>query len=489
MGNRATEYDYDLFVIGAGSAGVRASRIAADLGARVAVAEERELGGTCVNIGCVPKKLMVYGAHFRDEAREAAGFGWTVPPASHDWKTLIANKDREIARLNGVYQRLLEGKGVTIMRGRAKLTGRHSCEVRLQDGGTVAVRARNILIATGGQPTRPRAPGAEHVWVSDDIFRLPEMPRRILIVGGGYIAVEFAGIFNGYGSEVTQIYRGPLFLRGFDRDVRSHLDREMRHRGIDLQFHKDLKRVERVASGLAITLSDDTQMEVDGVLAAIGRQPLTAGLGLEEAGVQLDARGAVMVDDTFRTSVPGIYAVGDVIDRVQLTPVALAEGMLVARNLFGGASRRPDYEYIPSAVFSNPPIGSVGLTEEEARETYGAVDVYKSTFKPMKLTLAGGDDKTLMKLVVDRESQRVVGLHMVGPDAGEIVQGFAVALKCGATKQMFDATIGIHPTAAEELVTMRERCPDPDVGLTVEHKEELPRRAIVHHRWEPGADG
>jgi glutathione reductase (NADPH) len=483
------EYDYDLFVIGAGSAGVRAARIAADLGARVAAAEERELGGTCVNIGCVPKKLMVYGAHFKDEAREAAGFGWSVAPATHDWKTLIANKDREIARLNGVYQRLLEGKGVRIMRGRARLTGPHTVGVALAAGGTASVRARYIMIATGGQPTRPRIGGAEHVWVSDDVFHLPEMPRRVLIVGGGYIAVEFAGIFNGYGSQVTQIYRGSLFLRGFDRDVRTHLDQEMRHRGIDLRFHKDLKSVERVSGGLAVTLNDDSKLEVDGVLAAIGRAPLSRGWGLEEAGVKLDSRGAIMVDDTFRTSVPCIYAVGDVIDRVQLTPVALAEGMLVSRNLFGGTALRPDYEYIPSAVFSNPPIGSVGLSEEEARAAYGAVDVFKSTFKPMKLTLAGGDEKTLMKLVVDRASQKVVGLHMVGPDAGEIVQGFAVALKCGATKQMFDATIGIHPTAAEELVTMRERCPDPNSGLTIEHKEELPRRAIVHHRWEPGADG
>jgi glutathione reductase (NADPH) len=477
-------YDYDLFVIGAGSAGVRAARIAADLGARVAVAEERELGGTCVNIGCVPKKLMVYGAHFKDEAREAAGFGWSLPPASHDWATLIANKDREIARLNGVYQGLLEGKGVRILRGRAKLAGPHTVDVALADGGTSTVSARYVMIATGGRPTRPQVPGAEHVWVSDDVFHLPKMPRRVLIVGGGYIAVEFAGIFNGYGSQVTQIYRGPLFLRGFDRDVRAHLDKEMRHRGIDLRFHRDLKSVERKETGLEVTFNDDTTLEVDGVLAAIGREPLTAGLGLAEAGVKLDARGAVMVDETFRTSVPCVYAVGDVIDRVQLTPVALAEGMLVSRNLFGAQSLRPDYEYIPSAVFSNPPIGSVGLSEEEARAHHGAVDVYKSTFKPMKLTLAGGDEKTLMKIVVDRASQKVVGVHMVGPDAGEIVQGFAVALKCGATKQMFDATIGIHPTAAEELVTMRAMEAEPDVGFTLEHKEELPKRTIVHHRWD-----
>ena len=306
------------------------------------------------------------------------------------------------------------------------------------------------MIATGWLPTRPRVPGGEHVWVSDDVFHLPEMPRRVLIVGGGYIAVEFAGIFNGYGSQVTQIYRGSLFLRGFDRDVRAHLDPNATS-GIDLRFHRDLKSVERVSGGLDVTLNDDTKLQVDGVLAAIGRQPLTAGLGLEDAGVKLDARGAVMVDETFRTSVPCIYAVGDVIDRVQLTPVALAEGMLVSRNLFGGTALCPDYEYIPSAVFSNPPIGSVGLSEEEARATYGSVDIFKSTFKPMKLTLAGGDDKTLMKIVVDRASQKVVGLHMVGPDAGEIVQGFAVALKCGATNKCSTATIGIHPTAPQSV--------------------------------------
>jgi len=488
MTTTATTYDYDFFVIGAGSAGVRASRVAADLGARVAVCEERELGGTCVNVGCVPKKLMVYGAHFSEEAHDAAGFGWRVASPTFDWATLIANKDREIARLNGIYQRLLENKGVRIMRGRATVKGPHEVLVTTPDGQKSIVSARFILVAVGGRPSRPELPGSEHVLVSDDIFHLKEMPRRILIVGGGYIAVEFAGIFSGYGASVTQIYRGSLFLRGFDRDVRCHLDSEMRKKGIDLRFRRDLQKVERVPQGLAVTFDDGTTLEVDAVLVAIGRQPLTHDLGLEQAGVELDARGAIKVDERFRTSVRSIYAVGDVIDRVQLTPVALAEGMLVARNLFGGESKRADYDYIPSAVFSNPPIGSVGLSEEEARHLYGAVDIFKSNFKPMKQTLGGGDDKTFMKLVVDQASQRVVGVHMVGSDAGEIVQGFAVALKCGATKQMFDSTIGIHPTAAEELVTMRERFADPQQNLIVEHKEELPRKAIVHHRWDSDGD-
>lgn len=480
-------FDLDLIVIGAGSAGVRASRIAAGLGARVAVCEASALGGTCVNVGCVPKKLMVYGAHFSEELHDAAGFGWQTAAPRHDWATLIANKDREISRLNGVYQRLLENTGVRIVRGQAVVTDPHTVEVSAPDGARTRLSARNLLIAVGGQPVRPAIPGGEHVLVSDDVFHLPAMPPRILIVGGGYIAVEFAGIFAGYGARVTQIYRGDLFLRGFDRDVRRHLEGEMRRGGIDLRFGRELVRVDRQGDGtLRAELDDGSALEVDAVLAAIGRAPRTAGIGLAEVGVTLDARSAIQVDSRFRTRVPSIYAIGDVIDRITLTPVALAEGMIVARNLFGGADLRADYEYVPSAVFSSPPIGTCGLTEEEARAEFGHVDIYRTTFTPMKLTMSGRVGKTLMKLVVDRASQRVVGLHVVGPDAGEIVQGFAVALKCGATKQQFDATIGIHPTAAEELVTMRDRAPDPDPEheTTVDHPGPLARRTIVHHRWD-----
>ena len=478
---------FDFFVIGGGSGGVRAARIAASLGAKVGLCESAALDGTCVNIGCVPKKLMTYGAHFGAEWREAAGYGWSVAPPTHDFRRLIENKDKEIARLNGVYQRLLEGRGVTVLRGHGFFVDPHTVDVTAVDGKKTRVHAKTVLIATGGKPTRPSIPGAEHVLVSDDVFHLTSMPRRLLVVGGGYIAVEFAGIFNGYGARVTQIYRGPLFLRGFDRDVRTHLDSEMRKKGIDLRFHRDLVSVERKADGaLACVLDDGTALEVDAVLAAIGRVPNSAELGLANAGVAVDERGGVRVDERFRTSAPSVYAVGDVIDRIQLTPVALAEGMIVAQNLFSNARRMADYDNVPSAVFSGPTIGTVGLTEEEARAERGAIDVFKSTFTPMKQTMTGHDEKSFMKLVVERATDRVLGVHVVGPDAGEIVQGFAVALKCGATKAQFDATIGIHPTAAEELVTMRERCPDPDRDLAVEHKEPSRGRRIVHHRWEDG---
>ncbi len=482
-----TSETFDFFVIGGGSGGVRAARIAASLGAKVGLCESADLGGTCVNIGCVPKKLMTYGAHFAAEWREASGYGWSVAPPSHDWATLIANKDKEIGRLNGVYKRLLEGRGVTIVRGHGFFVDPHTVDVTARDGSKTRVRSKTFLVATGGRPTRPTIPGAEHVLVSDDVFHLPSMPARVLVVGGGYIAVEFAGIFNGYGAKVTQLHRGALFLRGFDRDVRTHLAAEMRKKGIDLRFHHELVSVARQADrSLLCTLDDGSTLEVDAVLAAIGRVPNTAELGLANAGVAVDERGAVRVDDRFRTSAPTVYAVGDVIDRIQLTPVALAEGMIVAQNLFSNAKRHADYDNVPSAVFSDPPIGTVGLTEEEARAERGAVDVFKSTFTPMKQTMTGHDEKTFMKIVVERSTDRVLGVHMVGPDAGEIVQGFAVALKCGATKAQFDSTIGIHPTAAEELVTMRERCPEPDHALEVEHKEPPRERHIVHHRWEDG---
>ena len=445
-------YDYDFFVIGCGSGGVRAARVAAGHGARVAVCEERYLGGTCVNVGCIPKKLLVYAAHFHDDFEDAAGYGWTLGEAGFDWSRLIANKDREIARLNGLYRGMLERAGAELVWGRGVLVDDH----------TVAVEGRRysaerILIATGGWPAVPEFPGREHVVTSNEAFHLGRAPARAMVVGGGYIAVEFAGIFHGLGIEVVQLYRGPLFLRGFDDDVRRHLADEYRTRGIDLRFDAEVAGIERDGESLTVALNDGSRAAVDLVMYATGRRPLTAGLGLDRAGVELDAGGAIKVDDSWRTSVPHIYAVGDVIDRIQLTPVALNEGHILADQLFGGRDRDMSYENVPSAVFSQPPIGTVGLTEAEARARYGEVDIYKTDFRALKNTLSGRAEKTLMKLVVEPVSDRVVGIHMVGPEAGEIVQGFAVAMKAGATKRQFDATIAIHPTSAEELVTMRER--------------------------------
>lgn len=447
-------YDYDLFTIGAGSGGVRASRMAASYGARVGIAEERHLGGTCVNVGCVPKKLLAYAAHFSDYFEDAAGFGWTVGGRRHSWPTLIENKNREIARLNEIYRGLLTKAGVTLHEDRAVLVDPHTVRI-----GDQTVTANRILIATGGWPAKPDDPGAELGITSNEVFFLEEMPQRVLIAGGGYIAVEFAGIFNGLGAEVTQIYRGPLFLRGFDQDVREFLAREMRKKGIDLRFDTRIDEVdgiERNGDGsLKVTLSDQSSIEVDCVLYATGRRPNTRDLGLEDAGVDMDRKGAIIVDDDFRTTQGNIYAIGDVIDRVQLTPVAIAEGMILADRLFNDGRGRMDYDGIPTAVFSQPAIGMVGLTEAQAQDRYGTVDVYVADFRPMKHTLSGRDERMFMKLIVDAASDRVVGCHMVGEEAPEIAQSVGVAIKCGATKAQFDATIGIHPTAAEELVTMR----------------------------------
>ena len=443
-------YDYDLFVIGAGSGGVRCSRMSASYGARVAVAEERFLGGTCVNVGCIPKKLFSYGAHYAEDFHDAAAYGWTVPGPSLRWKTLIENKNREIERLNGIYRNLLSGAGVTLYEARATITDAHTLDV-----GGETVTAENILVATGSWATVPDFPGNRHVVTSLEAFYLDELPGRAVIVGGGYIAVEFAGILNGYGTAVTQLYRGPLFMRGFDQDIRTHLADEMRKKGIDLRFNANVEKIEKEGTVLLATLEDGTTIETDCVLYATGRHPSTAGLGLENAGVALAQGGAIEVDDRFRTSVPNIHALGDVIDRFQLTPVAIGEAMVLSGNLFNGQNRRMDYDDIPTAVFSNPPVGTVGLTEEAARAKYGDVVIYRSTFRPLKHTLTGREERTMMKLIVDRKSDRVVGCHMVGADAGEIVQGLGIALKCGATKAQFDATVGIHPTAAEEFVTMR----------------------------------
>ena len=445
-------YEFDLFVIGAGSGGVRAARFAAGFGAKVAVAESRYLGGTCVNVGCVPKKLLVYGAHFADDFEQASGFGWSLGEANFDWPTLIANKDREIHRLNGIYRNLLVNSGVTLMEGHAKLTGANEVEVNGQ-----RYTAKHILIATGGWPQIPEIPGHEHAISSNEAFFLKELPKRVLVVGGGYIAVEFAGIFHGLGAETSLLYRGEMFLRGFDGAVRKHLHEELLKRGMDVQFNADIARIDKQADGsLKATLKDGRELIADCVFYATGRRPMLDNLGLENTAVKLDTRGFVEVDDLYQSAEPSILAIGDVIGRVQLTPVALAEGMAVARRLFKPEQYRAvDYKMIPTAVFSLPNIGTVGLSEEQAIEEGHKVQIFESSFRPMKLTLTECQERTLMKLVVDADTDKVLGCHMVGPEAGEIVQGLAIALKAGATKQHFDETIGVHPTAAEEFVTMR----------------------------------
>jgi glutathione reductase (NADPH) len=445
-------YEFDLFVIGAGSGGVRAARFAAGFGAKVAVAESRYLGGTCVNVGCVPKKFLVYGAHFTEDFEQASGFGWSSGEPQFDWPTLIANKNREIQRLNGIYRNLLVNSGVTLLEGHARLTGPHEVEINGQRHS-----ARHILIATGGWPQVPDIPGKELAITSNEAFFLEQLPKRVLVVGGGYIAVEFASIFHGLGARTSLLYRKDLFLRGFDGAVRKHLKEELEKKGLDLQFNTDIARIERQADGsLLASLKDGRQLATDCVFYATGRRPMLDNLGLESVQVSLDDKGFILVNEQFETSEPSILALGDVIGRVQLTPVALAEGMAVARRLFKPDEyRKVDYSLIPTAVFSLPNIATVGLTEEQAREQGHEVKVFESRFRPMKLTLTEGQERTLMKLVVDGQNDKVLGCHMVGPESGEIVQGLAVALKAGATKRIFDETLGIHPTAAEEFVTMR----------------------------------
>ncbi len=448
-------YDYDLFVIGAGSGGVRAARMSATYGARVAIAEERYLGGTCVNVGCVPKKLFVYGAHFSEDFEDARGYGWRTEGAAFDWPTLRDNKTREIERLNGIYRGLLTRAGVEIFEARATLLDEHTVRVA---GKTVT--ARYVLIATGSWPSVPSFPGSDLVITSNEAFYLPEFPRRALIVGGGYIAVEFAGIFAGLGADTTLTYRSDLFLRGFDEGVRRFVLAEMAAKDVKVRLRTQLHGVERTSDGLRCHLDTGEAMTADLVLAATGRTPASRGIGLEEVGVTLAENGAIVVDDAYRTNIPNIYAIGDVIDRLQLTPVAIAEGMCIAHNLFkDGHSPRPrqvNYETVPTAIFCQPNIGCVGPTEEVARERYPHLMVYESTFTPMKHTLSRRPERTLMKLLVNADDDRVVAAHMCGPDAGEIIQGISVAINAGATKADFDATIGIHPTAAEEFVTMRE---------------------------------
>ncbi|MBC8999398.1 glutathione-disulfide reductase [Pseudomonas sp. N40(2020)] len=445
-------YDFDLFVIGAGSGGVRAARFAADFGAKVAVAESRYLGGTCVNVGCVPKKLLVYSAHFSDDFEQAESFGWTAGKANFDWSSLIANKNREIDRLNGIYRKLLINSGVTLLEGHARLADANHVDVNGQ-----RFSAERILIATGGWPRIPEIPGHEYAITSNEAFFLEELPKRILVVGGGYIAVEFAGIFNGLGADTRLLYRGDMFLRGFDQSVRTHLAEELTKRGLRLDFNTDVVRIDKQPDGsLLATLQDGTQLETDSIFYATGRRPMLDSLGLENTRVELTEAGYIDVNEHFETREPSILALGDVIGGVQLTPVATAEGMAVARRLFKPEQYRPvDYRHIPTAVFSQPNIGTVGLTEQQAVDLGHKVVVFESRFRPMKLTLTESSEQTLMKLVVDAESDRVLGCHMVGPDAGDIIQGLAIALKAGATKRLFDDTIGVHPTSAEEFVTLR----------------------------------
>jgi glutathione reductase (NADPH) len=450
-------YDFDLFTIGAGSGGVAGSRRAGGYGARVAICEDSRVGGTCVMRGCVPKKLLVYGAQFADAFADAAGFGWTVPQPSFDWPSLIAAKNQELDRLEQIYRTMLKNGKVELIEGRGVVADPHTVEV-----GGQTYTADKIMIATGGHPTVPDIPGIEHVISSNEALDLPSLPRRIVIVGGGYIAVEFAGIFRGFGSEVVEIIRREDLLYGFDDDLRVALAQEMRNRGIEIHTRTRVARIEKAPrEGYSVFTTHGQEISADLVMYCTGRKPNTRSLGLPEIGVELNGEGAVVVDEWQRSTVPNIYAVGDVTDRLNLTPVAIAESRAIAETLYNNNPMKMDHADVPTAVFSNPPIGTVGLTEEEARDKYGEIDVYSARFRPMKNTLSGRDERTLMKIVVDAASDRVVGCHMLGPDAPEIAQGLAIAVKCGATKKQFDQTVGIHPSAAEEFVTMREKIVRP----------------------------
>ncbi|WP_175803361.1 glutathione-disulfide reductase [Burkholderia ambifaria] len=450
------EFDYDLFVIGAGSGGVRLARMSASYGARVGIAEEEQIGGTCVLRGCIPKKLLVYASHYPHELEDAKGFGWTFGAGTLDWPALIAAKDREINRLSDIYINLLRQSGVEMHAGRATLVDAHTVAV-----GALTIRARHIAIATGSRPSLPPRPGVEHAITSREALSLAKLPERIAVVGGGYIAVEFAGIFNGFGSHVDLFYRGEKILRGFDDDVRHFLTDEMTKQGVAIHARAVVESIARADDGtLGVRVGDAQHGPYDAVLYATGRVPNVEGLGLERAGVLLDARGAIAVDAYSATSVASIHAIGDVTSRPQLTPVATRDGALLAATLFGGRRAATDHEWVPSAVFSQPEVATVGLTEAHARGVYGELDIYRTSFKALRHTLSGRDERTLMKLVVARDSQRVVGAHMVGRDAGEIIQGIAIAIRAGATKAQFDDTIGIHPTAAEEFVTLRQKVAD-----------------------------
>ena len=447
-----SRYDFDLFTIGAGSGGVRASRVCATYGAKVAVAEERYFGGTCVNVGCIPKKLFSYAAHYREDFHDAAGFGWTVPEPTFHWPTLVANKDKEISRLNGIYERILANAGVTILKNRATIVDPHQVEC-----GGKTYSAKHILVATGSWPTVPGIPGKELAITSNEAFFLPELPKSAIVVGGGYIAVEFASIFNGLGVKTTLVYRGKRLLRGFDAELGAKLAEEMAKKGVTIRFESDLASLAKSADGITATFKDASVMETGVVMYATGRKPNTRNLGLEAAGVNLATDGAIQVNKHLQSSVPSIHAIGDVTNRINLTPVATAEGMALAKTLFRNEPTEMDYDTIPTAIFSIPNLATVGLSEEAAKERGHGVDIYKTGFRALKHTLSGSEEKTFMKLVVDASTQKVLGAHMMGADAGEIIQGIAIAIKCGATKAQFDSTIGIHPTAAEEFVTLREK--------------------------------
>ncbi|XOZ34190.1 glutathione-disulfide reductase [Halomonadaceae bacterium KBTZ08] len=450
--------DYDLVVIGAGSGGVRLARMASQAGARVAIIEAGALGGTCVNVGCVPKKLFVYGAHVHEEIEDARGYGFDVAQEAirFDWATLRDNKTSEIQRLNGIYRRLIDNAGVSLIEGKARIEAPGKVSV----DGTTVLTAERIAIATGSEPVVPSIPGSEHALVSDHMFYLDELPASATVWGGGYIAVEFAGILAGLGVKTTLIYRGERFLRGFDDDIRDHVAQEMGRKGIDLRFNTNIETITPVSGGYELLLSDGSTHQTGLVLAATGRVPRTAGLGLESAGVETDDNGAIITDNQFQTSATGVHALGDVIGTPQLTPVAIEQAMVMVDQLYGSGLKRMDYTNIPTAVFCQPPIGTVGLTEQEAQDAGHSITLYRTSFRPMKHTLSGREEKALMKLVVDSVTDQVLGVHMVGPEAGEMMQGMAVALKAGATKAVFDATVGIHPTSAEEFVTMREPVSD-----------------------------
>ena len=444
-------FDFDVFVIGAGSGGVRAARMAAGEGARVAIADDRALGGTCVNVGCVPKKLYTYASHFSHDFENAKGFGWQLGSATFDWPKLVNNKKTEISRLNDIYANLLNNSGAHIIRGYAYLKDPHTVTVNGTD-----YTAKRIIIATGGTPNIPNVDYADLLISSDEIFDLPKFPQRLLVVGAGYIALEFACIFQGLGSQVQVSYRGDLIMRSFDDDVRRFLDQEMRKQGIDIHYQSQVSNVVRQPDqSLLVTFLDGNQTEVDQVLMAIGRKPRLTGIGLEKLGIKTTAQGTIAVNQKFQTNIDSVYALGDVTGGIELTPVALAEAMTLVNHWYGDGTKTMEYDLVPTAVFTQPNIGTIGLTEEQALKKHGKITIYRSDFKPMKHTLSGSDERSFMKLIVDAITDRVIGLHIVGEGAGEMLQGFAVAIKAGATKADFDATIGIHPTSAEELVTMR----------------------------------
>ncbi|MEL0150226.1 MAG: glutathione-disulfide reductase [Rhodobiaceae bacterium] len=443
--------DYDLFVMCAGSGGVRAARMSASHGAKVAVAEEYRVGGTCVIRGCVPKKLFVYASHFAEEFEDAAGFGWTVADAKFDWPTLVKNKDAEIDRLNGIYIKNLEASGVEILQGRAIVKDANTVTLDGRD-----ITAKYILVAVGGTPFMPQIEGVEHAISSNEAFHIEALPKDIIVVGGGYIAVEFAGIFNGLGVDTTLVYRGAQILRGFDNEVRDHLAAEMAVKGVSIKTESDIAAITKTDNGYTVTYQDGSTQDTGLVMYATGRVPMTDGLGLENAGVELGAKGEIKVDAYSKTNIDSIYAVGDVTARAELTPVAIREGAAFAETVFNDNPLAVDHSIIPTAVFSQPSIGTVGLGEEAAREAGHEIDVYAASFRPMKNTLSGNPEKTLMKLIVDKADDKVLGLHIVGPDSGEMIQAFGVAITMGATKAQFDATIAVHPTAAEELVTFKQ---------------------------------